>query len=59
VEAVKSDREAVTRLGIEYAVSQCTDLLQNGAPGIHFYTMNRSRSATQVYQALQARGLAP
>ncbi len=59
VEAVQADKEAVTRLGVEYAVRQCADLLENGAPGIHLYTMNRSEPATRVYQGLQTLGLAP
>jgi methylenetetrahydrofolate reductase (NADPH) len=59
VEAVREDKEAVRKLGVDYAVAQCSDLLQNGAPGIHFYSMNRSRSAVEVFQTLRAKGLAP
>ena len=46
------DNEAVTRLGIEYATKQCEELLREGAPGIHFYTLNRSRSTTEVMNNL-------
>jgi methylenetetrahydrofolate reductase (NADPH) len=53
------DKDAVTRLGIEYAVRQCSDLLEHGAPGIHFYTMNKSHSATKVVEALREKGLLP
>jgi methylenetetrahydrofolate reductase (NADPH) len=55
--AIADDKEAVYRLGVEYAVRQCSDLLEHGAPGIHFYTMNKSRSATEVVTALRAKGL--
>jgi methylenetetrahydrofolate reductase (NADPH) len=42
------DDEAVTRFGIEYATRQCEELLREGAPGLHFYTLNKSRSTTEV-----------
>lgn len=46
------DDEAVTQLGIEYASRQCEELLRGGAPGLHFYTLNRSRSTTAVVKNL-------
>jgi methylenetetrahydrofolate reductase (NADH) len=42
------DVEAVTQFGIEYATGQCRELLREGAPGIHFYTLNKARSTTQI-----------
>ena len=36
------DPEAVLQLGVSYATLQCAELLARGAPGIHFYTLNRS-----------------
>jgi methylenetetrahydrofolate reductase (NADPH) len=56
LEALGDDDEAVTRLGIEYATAQCRELLAGGAPGLHFYTLNRVRSTTAILQNL---GLAP
>jgi len=47
-----NDDEAVARLGVEYATAQCRDLLGQGAPGIHFYTLNRARSTVQILQNL-------
>jgi len=47
-----SDDEAVTELGIEYATKQCEELLREGAPGLHFYTLNRARSTTRIVNNL-------
>lgn len=40
--------EAVGKFGIEYATKQCEELLREGAPGIHFYTLNRAGPTTQI-----------
>lgn len=50
------DDEAVTRFGIEYAARQCEELLREGAPGLHFYTLNKSRSTTEVLKSLGISG---
>jgi methylenetetrahydrofolate reductase (NADPH) len=50
--AVADDSEAVIELGVEVAAQMCQQLLDAGAPGLHFYTLNRSRSTIEVYEAL-------
>ena len=50
--AVADDPDAVTRMGIDVAAEMCQQLLDLGAPGLHFYTLNRSHSTIEVYQAL-------
>ena len=50
--AVGDDAEAVTELGVEVAAQMCERLLAIGAPGLHFYTLNRSRSTIEVFGAL-------
>lgn len=53
MENVQSNTEAVTRIGIDFATRQCRELLQRGAPGIHFYTLNKSRATREILQHLR------
>jgi len=48
LEKLGDNDEAAIEYGIEYASRQCKELLREGAPGIHFYTLNKARSATQI-----------
>ena len=52
--ARKDDEPAVEDLGVAYATLQCADLLARGAPGIHFYVMNRSPAPRAILAALRA-----
>jgi methylenetetrahydrofolate reductase (NADPH) len=51
------DDEAVSEFGIEYATTQCEELLRDGAPGIHFYTLNKARSTVRILQDLGLAGI--
>ncbi len=46
------DPDAVLQLGVSYATLQCAELLAAGAPGIHFYTQNRSPATRAILSAL-------
>jgi methylenetetrahydrofolate reductase (NADPH) len=47
------DPDAVLQLGVSYATLQCAELLARGAPGIHFYTLNRSHATRAILSALR------
>ena len=54
MEVRRADPDAARELGVAYASLQCADLLRRGAPGIHFYTLNRSPSTRAILAALRA-----
>ncbi len=54
MEVRRSDPDAALQLGLAYATLQSADLLRHGAPGIHFYTLNRSPSTRAILAALRA-----
>ena len=51
-ERVAEDSEAVIELGIDVTTRLAEQLLAEGAPGVHLYTLNRSRSTREVFTRL-------
>ena len=45
------DKEAVYRIGTDWCIAQCRDLLAHGCPAVHFYTMGRSRNIVEILKA--------
>jgi methylenetetrahydrofolate reductase (NADPH) len=55
LDRVKDDETAVIAVGVEWASDQARRLLDGGAPGVHFYTLNRSHSSQMVVQNITSK----
>jgi len=54
LQRLQDDKNAVLSLGVAHATAQCVELLQRGAAGIHFYTLNKSPATRTILTALRA-----
>lgn len=52
VKRIGENKEALEEYGIEYATKQCEEILKEGVPGIHFYTLNRSKATKRIFKNL-------
>ena len=51
------DDESIRKIGVDHCIRQCVELLEAGVPGLHFYTFNRARAATEILGALRGQQL--
>jgi len=49
----KENKEAIKQIGIEFAIKQCEELLENGVKGIHFYPLNKSHAVKTVLENIK------
>ena len=50
---VQDDPIKILETGIRYTLNQCRELLQSGVPGLHFYTLNKSKATIQILETLK------
>lgn len=52
-EPIAEDKDATLNAGIDFCIKQCEELLAGGAPGLHFYTLNKSYPTSEILQAVR------
>ncbi|MCX8163913.1 MAG: methylenetetrahydrofolate reductase [NAD(P)H] [Aquificaceae bacterium] len=45
--------EETLKIGVDFAIEQCLDLIENNVPGLHFYTLNKSKATLLVYEGIR------
>ena len=53
VESVANNPEEVRKIGVEFATQFCRELIDAGAPGLHFYTMNTSTATREIFEQIK------
>lgn len=56
LEAAQDDKEAQFRIGVDHAIHQCRELIDQGVPGLHLYALNKSHACREILDALDLKG---
>lgn len=49
----ENNSDETFKIGVEYAIKQCEDLIRNNVPGLHFYTLNKSNATMEIFNAIK------
>jgi len=53
LEPYQDDLRMTYDIGVEFGIKQCRELLDKGAPGLHFYTLNKSRATVDIFSSIK------
>ena len=53
LETCQTDRKKTYQIGVDFAIKQCRELIEKGAPGLHFYTLNKSRATVDIFASIK------
>lgn len=56
LENAQDDKAEQFKIGVEFAIKQCDELIHEGVPGIHFYVLNRMDACDQILEAIEIPG---
>jgi methylenetetrahydrofolate reductase (NADPH) len=53
LEPYQDQPDRTYQIGVDFAIRQCRELLQKNAPGLHFYTLNKSRATVDIFDSIR------